>query len=92
MATESALFGSFLLDRPVPSTRTLEASVAGTFAGAQQLLGQQIAQAAGRFDGPCPRSERLRPGQQSVCLLAAGSHFDRGQLLLIAANGHRCMG
>jgi hypothetical protein len=30
MATESASFGSFLLERPVPSTRTLEANVAGT--------------------------------------------------------------
>jgi hypothetical protein len=30
MATENASFGSFLFDRPVPSTRTLEASVAGT--------------------------------------------------------------
>ena len=30
MATDSASFGSFLLERPVPSTRTLEARVAGT--------------------------------------------------------------
>ncbi len=30
MATDSASFGSFLSERPVPSTRTLEASVAGT--------------------------------------------------------------
>jgi hypothetical protein len=30
MDTESASFGSFLFARPVPSTRTLEASVAGT--------------------------------------------------------------
>ena len=30
MATDSASFGSFLLERPVPRTRTLEANVAGT--------------------------------------------------------------
>ena len=30
MATDSASFGSFLFDFPVPSTRTLEANVAGT--------------------------------------------------------------
>jgi len=30
MATDSASLGSFLFERPVPSTRTLEASVAGT--------------------------------------------------------------
>jgi hypothetical protein len=30
MATDRTSFGSFLFERPVPSTRTLEARVAGT--------------------------------------------------------------
>ena len=51
MATESASLGSFLSERPVPRTRTLEAKcrwdIDDVLAGIDELLGQQVSQAAG---------------------------------------------
>ena len=47
MAIEWASFGSFLLERPVASTRIRDARVAGTSSTltlGDQLLGQQVAQ------------------------------------------------
>ena len=58
------------------------------FAGAHQLLGQQVAHPSGGLDRPGPWPERLRPGQQFRRLLARRSHSDLSQRMLVAADGH----
>jgi hypothetical protein len=62
------------------------------FAGTHQLLGQQVAEPAGRLDSPGALTERLRPGQQLHDLLAGGPDFELGQLLFVTADGHSRVG
>jgi hypothetical protein len=68
-----------LSERPVPKTRTRDASVAGmydVFAGGEELLGQQIAEPSGGLDRPDPITsvEALDPLQQLRHLFAGGPH------------------
>jgi hypothetical protein len=98
MATDSASFGSFLSERPVPSTQhpyprgQCGRHIEDLFAGSHQLLGQQVAKSTSGLDSPGSLTQPFRPGQQLRRLSARGPHLDLGQLPLIAADGHCCMG
>ena len=62
------------------------------FAGPDQLLGQQVAGATGRLDGPGPLCEGLCPQEQLVGLLSCSPDGDGGELGLVRPDGNRSVG
>ena len=92
-ATDRASLGSFLFTFPVASSRTRAPSLGCTSStrspGGQQLLGQQVAQAAGALDRPGPLRPGRGPCQQPLRLRGAGAHPQLPQRLLGPADRHR---
>jgi hypothetical protein len=80
------------LNRPEPSTRTLEAKggrdVEHMLTGIDELLGEQIAETAGGLDGPGALGEGLGLGEQLGRLLAGRPDRHLGHLAFVAADGH----
>ena len=56
------------------------------FAGGDELLGEQVAAAAGALDRPGPLFERRRPRQQPLELCRVGAHLDLAELALVAVD------
>src|SRR5712691_6038054 len=95
-ATERASLGSFLFERPLESTRTREAKVAGTSStrspAREQLLGQQIAQSVGGLDGPDARVIGRGPLEQLLALAPSRSDPQGGELEFVVVECHRGVG
>ena len=60
-------------------------------AGVDELLRQQIAETAGRLDGPGALREGLCPRDQIFCLMASGSYSHHAELALVTADGNCCV-
>src|SRR6266446_2789185 len=92
-ATEQASLGSFLLDFPLANSRTRAASlgrhVHDVLPGGNELLGQQVTQAARPFHRPRPLPERRRPVEQPLDLARAGPDLHLAERPLTIVDGHR---
>src|SRR5439155_8791538 len=92
-AIEYPSLGSFLFERPDPSTRTRAASVAGTSntrsPAGDELLRQQIADTARTLHRPRPVRETGRPTNKLIDLSGRRAHLDRGELHIVAINRDR---
>jgi hypothetical protein len=75
---------------PHPS-RQRRRHVQDLLAGADELLGQQVAEPTGRLDRPTPLLEPRRPRQQLVELAAARSHPQLRELRFVAADRLLCV-
>ena len=67
----------------------LRLHVNDSLAGGDELLGQQVAEAAGTLNRPRPLLERCRPGDQPLDLIGRRSHAQLAKELLAGAEGHR---
>jgi hypothetical protein len=94
IATERASLGSFLLTWPVSSRRTRAASsghVQDVFTGSEQLLSEQMSQAAGPFDCPTPFGPPLGPLQQAVDLPDRSPHAQLPEFGFGRVERERCV-
>ena len=95
IATDQASFGSVLFDRPLANPRSRRKrrwDIHDGLASVDELLGQQVTQAAGALDCPHPFSERPRPRQQPFGLGACRSHRDPIDLGLVVVDRYCLVG
>ncbi len=59
------------------------------FALRHELLGQQVAQSAGRLNGPPPLLEGLGPADELFDLTTGRTHLEAGDLIFSLVDGHR---
>jgi hypothetical protein len=95
IATERASLGVVLVRSTGPQDPDSGGQGGGNiedqFPGADQLLGQQIAEPTSRFDSPGAIFEGLCPRQQLVGLLFGGPNGDGGEFGFVRPDGHRGM-
>ena len=86
-ATALASLASFFVDRPEPSRRTARRQrrrrIHHMFTAGNELLGEQIAEPARRFDRPRSALERRRPREQIGHLTQVCSDLEMGELGLV---------